>query len=197
MILLQSRGANAGNSRLSGGVTTIAEDDFTRSDASLDGATMSDGSSTWEGTPSRGNGFSVVSNVASCDDGNVTIQTCDSMSNTADLDVSLKVTVQQSLIGVAARITDGNNFYWLEWGGSAVLRLWIYNAGSPSQLGSDGSSVSANDVIKLRCQGTSIKGYINGVQDISVTNAVHSTGKAGLVGKGVGAKGDDWKAETL
>lgn len=61
---------------------------------------------------------------------------------------------------------------------------WAYSylAGAPTRnaIGSWVSAISITDVIKLEAQGTTIKAYVNSVERISVTDAVHASGRPGI-----------------
>lgn len=94
-------------------------------------------------------------------------------------DVRVKVTAKafssNRFIGVVGRFVDGNNFY-LAQADTAASSLYKKVAGSFTQLGSFGAAAVVNDIIELRCVGTSIALYINGSSVISVTDSALTSG---------------------
>lgn len=90
--------------------------------------------------------------------------------------------------GVVARFANTTNMYLLRmrhwWGGGALELLVLDSVGGDDTLGSHvpGGDIGGTDyTIKLEVTGTTIKGYLNGTERISVTNSVHTaTGEAGI-----------------
>ena len=177
-------------------MATIAADNFNRSNRSLAGDTMSDGSSTW--ADGLNGGCSIDTNVAIGDSGAATADAyCDSMSNIADLTVTAKVASGDNVGVIARRTGNGEKYYAKMKTGDAKLMVWKTSGGSSSQLGADGSVVSVGDTIGIRCEGTTISGLINGVVDFSRTDSDHSTGQAGIHIRAQDGTLDDWIAETI
>jgi hypothetical protein len=102
------------------------------------------------------------------------------------------ITVGSNLSGVGARLTTGTGTnmsgYGVEVKTTQVELFsyvdWNYQslAGAPSRntLGSWVNTISNNDVITLKCIGTTISVEVNGTERISVTDTDHSSGQPGL-----------------
>lgn len=93
--------------------------------------------------------------------------------------------------GPAARIdTAANTFYYVEYDDNfTVFRIRKKVAGTISLLASGSASVSvgASAALELRLAGTSLKLFVNGVQDISTTDSsITAAGKAGIYLSGTG-----------
>lgn len=60
-------------------------------------------------------------------------------------------------------------------------------------------TLSANDVIKIEVEGTTIRGYQNDVLRVSATDGTYATGSAGIVGYVIGldSRMDDWLGDNL
>jgi hypothetical protein len=128
----------------------------------------------------------------------------------ADYDVSATVVMKSdnnvSAAGPMGRIdTSETRGYLFVYNTSANgWRLFKVVSGTFTQLGSTYSqtlTVDVEYVAKLEMVGTAIKGYVDGVQRISVTDSsVTATGKAGLwledtASDSVGLSLDTWEAE--
>lgn len=106
-----------------------------------------------------------------------------------------------SVHAVAARVTGFDNCYLYGrghgvWGGSTtVYRLWKVVAGTPTDLGAGSIALAAGDDIKISAQGTTIKGFVNGVEDISVTDSSLTGGDFGIYvfATSAAARFDDWE----
>ncbi len=172
----------------------IAADNFNRSNRSLDGDTMSDGSNTW--ADGLNGGCSIDTNAAKGDSGAATAdEVCDSMADTADLTVTAKVASGDN-VGVVARWTaDGEKYYVKMKATTGEIQLWATTSSSSAQIGSDGSVVSVGDTIGIKCEGTSISALINGVVDFTETDTDHSTGKAGIHIRKAEGTLDDFSAD--
>lgn len=83
--------------------------------------------------------------------------------------------------GVFARSdSTGSNFYLWRADGS-TWTLFINSSGSFISLGSYAGPLNAGDVARIECRGNVIKGYINGVERVSVVhNGIVSNVYAGL-----------------
>ena len=95
-------------------------------------------------------------------------------------------------LGLIARYTDDDNFYLAEiLPGEDQFKLWVKNAGTPTQLGSTINQAPAvNDVVELIVSGTTISVKVNSTEIISVTNSVHSSAGAGGLFWGDGFTGN-------
>jgi hypothetical protein len=78
-------------------------------------------------------------------------------------------------IGVVARYQDASNYYLAQSDG-VKTQLYKRLAGTYTQLGSDAAALSANNVLELRCQGSAISLWANGVQLVSVTDTSLTSG---------------------
>jgi hypothetical protein len=79
-------------------------------------------------------------------------------------------------MGAVARAdVDGNNFYlWRSNGTSWEL---FYNVGgSFNSLGTYSATLVNGDVGRIQCVGSTIKGFVNGVERLSVTDTNITTG---------------------
>jgi len=123
------------------------------------------------------------------------------MANTTDVRVSADIKkVGSTDPGVLGRYTDASNYYMARWSSVAggVCQLYKCVAGAFTQLGGDGSDINDLDTVTLVCNGTNISLEINGVVDIGpISDAAHSTGKAGIRSPSAGAIIDDFLVETI
>lgn len=104
----------------------------------------------------------------------------------ADYDVS--ATIQTSsgsaLFALVARADKtANTMYSFRWN-AGNLQLYKFVAGTATQLGTDvtqGLSLNTDYVFKISVSGTTIKGYVDGVEKISQTDsAISATGYPGI-----------------
>ena len=66
--------------------------------------------------------------------------------------------------------------------GAVKLYKWVAaDIDAPTEIGSWAGTLAANDVVKIEAIGSTIKVYVNGVQQISVTDAAVASGKPGAV----------------
>jgi hypothetical protein len=101
-------------------------------------------------------------------------------------------TVGSNTSGIGARLTTGTGTnmsgYGVEVKTTQVELFsyvnWNYShlAAGPSRntIGSWVNAISANDVITIKCIGTTISVEVNGTERISVTDSDHSSGQPGL-----------------
>lgn len=95
-------------------------------------------------------------------------------------DVKPEMSTYSCIIG---RFQDASNFYQLEVNEAGdELGMWKNVGGSWIQIGSYGTTVNANTwyLLKLEMTGSTIKGYLNDVERISVTDTTFSSGKIAL-----------------
>lgn len=90
--------------------------------------------------------------------------------------------------GPMARLVDGERTgYWLRWRRGTGWQLFRYNTGTATQLGSTvgPTTYTAASLVRatVRCAGSVIKGFVDGVEIISVTDAspIAAAGYAGLI----------------
>ena len=94
---------------------------------------------------------------------------------------------------VCARMKDGNNYYAASLTGNGKLEIWKKVSGSSSTLASKSYSLSTGTwyTVKLEVNGSNIKMYVNGSQQLSATDSSLSSGGAGLIAYKVVAKFDN------
>lgn len=179
-------------------VTPFLEDDFSRPDGTyLEGAAADTGG-TWTDHPSFGSGRIVHGGSIT-----ETIRQADAAEaldyNTAsppDADYSVQATVKIATAGsggiaaLYARLATGAytgyhlDYYDAASSGSRVMRLIRFSGGSASVLGSHTVDFGTADtnVIKLKCVGDQITGYLNGAVVLGpFTNSdVTAAGKVGI-----------------
>lgn len=154
-------------------------DNFTRADSSSLGA-------NW--TSIGDNGGSIVSNQLTL---TTVAQSSASMWNAGGIssaDHSSKVTVaawnltaDYQLLTVYARATAGNNNYRCEVDSDGDWWLSKNIVGSVTDMASGaGLSLNAGDTLEIRCLGTAISAYFNGVLLASTTDADIATGAPGF-----------------
>jgi len=97
--------------------------------------------------------------------------------------------------GPAVRVVDANNGYYVQLlrgtgtAGQAKLRLFKRVSGTHTQIGSDytipsGFSGATNYAVKLQCEGTSLKVYLDTVLQIDETDsALSAAGEIGIAGR--------------
>ncbi|OXM13545.1 glycoside hydrolase [Paenibacillus herberti] len=98
-------------------------------------------------------------------------------------DVNLKSTSNTAATGILGRYKDNNNYYYLRLNsGESKLQLLKKVNGTFTLLANLPQTVSLNTTYKLRLSmnGSTIKGYLNGEEKISVTDVSLTAGKAGI-----------------
>ncbi|SDS38076.1 O-Glycosyl hydrolase [Paenibacillaceae bacterium GAS479] len=98
-------------------------------------------------------------------------------------DVNLKSTSNTAATGILGRYKDNNNYYYLRLNsGESKLQLLKKVNGTFTLLANLPQTVSLNTTYKLRLSmnGSTIKGYLNGEEKISVTDTSLTAGKAGI-----------------
>jgi len=79
---------------------------------------------------------------------------------------------------------------------SKTTRLIKYINGAPTTLDTATVAWTGGDTIEIECEGTTIRGFKNGVQQVSVTDASLSTGGPGIIADG-GIYGDNWEGGSI
>jgi hypothetical protein len=98
-------------------------------------------------------------------------------SSLSDVEVQATIVLMDTDVGLIARGADDTNYLLLAATVGAGFRLFKRVAGSFTQLGTTDSTTPANgDVLKISCNGTSIRCYRNGAE---LTNLAATDG-AGL-----------------
>jgi hypothetical protein len=108
-------------------------------------------------------------------------------------------------VGVYARGTTDSTvtYYGLVVFATAGVYLVEITGGSESVLASWTASPPAADTdvtLRLECEGSSLRGYVNGTERLSATDATLSSGSVGMMSYGGGLGGnraDDWTAYDL
>lgn len=101
--------------------------------------------------------------------------------------------------GVLARVTDVNNWYQVRNNNANPDKLEIRKrvGGTISVLATGTTTISNGDVLRIECEGTAIRGYINGNLEISTTDSAHTGGDPGLYINRAAMRVDDWEAGDL
>ncbi len=104
--------------------------------------------------------------------------------------------ITNRIVGLIGRATDSNNFYICLTDGSSVGQLYKKVSGSFTQLGSNFALITG--VMELRCQGSTISVYDDGVLVASETDTSLTTGtQAGfrISGSSATPRLDDFSVE--
>lgn len=154
------------------GLTTIISDDFNRADNASSMGTADTGQ-VW---PSPGYAFSywgISANRAYVGTQPGSLNNCISLdSGHADCTVSVALPVLGTNGGPALRITDENNFFYVN---AQAGQLWRNQTGGSSQIGSNFTPAVAGDTVSLTASGTTLTVKINGTQVLQVTDSFNQT----------------------
>lgn len=166
---------------------TGATDTFNRTNADPVDSPMSDGSSTWESGPGAAGDVKIVSNQAVRSSGTWGIARVSSGSFDGNQYAEATLGTGGSLGACpAVRIqgTSDASCYVMRFINASIVRLYrLDDTGSigETEIASVGSqSASAGDVLRIEADGTTIKGYIEGSEVLSVTDSNHSGGVPGI-----------------
>lgn len=176
-------------------MSVLATDNFNRADAS-------DLGSSWTNIGDAS--LSISSNAAAAPNGYGTnhVQTYTGVTCPADHYSQAVINNMTAFYhGVICRAADANNYYAFgvnpnAFGGAGTTyRLWKVVAGSPTSLGTGTGTAASGDTFYIEAQGTTIKGFANGVEKVSVTDSDLSGGNFGLVvySTAAAARFDDWE----
>ncbi len=167
-------------------------DNFNHTDGFLNGVTPSDGGSAWvaqHGSPA------IFSNQAYGAGGGQTLTTLD--SGTADVEVQVTVAVVGDAFGVIARLTDDQNYIrWCTFGGSYNLGKYVANSFTSIYTG---PTPANGDVLKMQLIGSTVKVYLNGVQqgaDQTITDFTSNTLHGIIAGDNTGRLDDYSSADA-
>lgn len=167
--------------RFAGPTGPLVEDSFNRTAGALGTADVGGSwtTSNWETNGTKAFPAATGATFASIDCGET------------DVIVSAVISTRPSstnwwmVSGIAARATDINNCYFTAH--NYLGNTWLYKrvAGVNTALGGGqwGSNVAAGSTIELRCIGTSISLWVNGVSALSATDS-------SLTGTGAGFRAD-------
>jgi hypothetical protein len=99
---------------------------------------------------------------------------------------------------VRASGTGGSSSNYLFLYEIGIIRIYKCVGGSYSVVGDLGGSATANDIVRIEVEGTTIRGYINGVQRGSdQSDASHASGSAGFYIFSTATRIDDWEGGNL
>lgn len=176
-------------------MSVLASDDFTRADAANLGANWTN----------KRNSPGIVSNqvdITTTADTNVAYH--NASTPPADAWCQGKAIVVPSsgiTVGVGVRLGTAANPEGY-WGGGdgfntgdANRRLWKVVVSTWTSIASEGVNVAANDILYCEAQGTTVKLFVNGVEELSVTDASLNSGRGGVYlahGTANVALLDDW-----
>lgn len=153
-------------------MATVFSDDFNRADGSL-GAnwTVDEGAMT------------ITSNEVVGGTGVNFARATGASPSSADYKVETERRSTSGNLNVFARSTDLNNLYLYQQQFNSILNLYKRVSGTWTQLGSNvtGSTRSIGDTVKIEVSGTTIKGFLNGVEQHSQTDSsITATGTGGV-----------------
>lgn len=153
----------------------IVSDTFTQADGTTLAGRQADKGSTW--TVQMGS-FSTKNNRVY--PGSQTSRAYNSAMSSADqfveADFYFASILTSQISTIAARtLANGNSAYTFGWStGSGQLIMQSYSGGTATQIGSAAFTPSVGSSYKLRleCQGSTIRGYLNGTLVITATSTV-------------------------
>jgi len=158
-------------------MTTLFSDAFTRANSSTIGNNWVENIGDWEiisnavREPTLGGVAGYLLNTTTLGTANYSIQ--------VDITQGALVSGTNRGIGIVARLADLNNFYlaWINELGSPI-QLYSVSGGSFNVVGS--WTPSPNPLpdpvsLRLECQGSTIRVFVNGTQRISVTDTANTT----------------------
>lgn len=177
-------------------MTWPIQDNFNRADADVLGS-MSDGVHSW--TEIAGD-IDIVSNQAK-----VGVGGQGSIAKVVESHSETDYYVQascikggaQAYVGVAARLIDVDNFYLWAMNTDDVKHYLFKRVGGTWTLLASTTDIPATATLKLEVNGTTIKGYINGVEKVSVIDSSLTSGAPGIRGYYINDAWDDFYADLL
>lgn len=180
-------------SSIASGPTVLFSDDFNR-------ANQNPIAGNWS---TQGGGFAGLEISSNKADG-TTGGNCASYVNavTPDADCYAQCAISDSGIpgggGPCVRMaTAANSMYGLQLFAGPTAALFYMAAGSYNSLALQVIAYTPGDVFKVEANGTAIKGYQNGVEILSATDANLTSGRAGLYAFGSANKFDDFECGNL
>lgn len=96
-------------------------------------------------------------------------------------------------VAIAARVQNSTNYYYLSLRDANKVELNKVAAGSRQLLASKSFTVSTNTwyTLRLEVQGSTLRGFVNGVQQLSATDTQFAAGRAGVTTYNASAAFDD------
>jgi hypothetical protein len=102
----------------------------------------------------------------------------------AQVEIIAKVSGGYDETAVCARVTDNGGGDWdgyiFRYTSAGAINLIRIDGASKTDLTTVSFAVSPGDVMRIECEGTTIRGLVNGTVRTSVTDSTHTGGKAGL-----------------
>lgn len=163
-------------------------DSFSRADDASSLGTPSDGGAAWV---AHWGTWGITAGKAYCPSNTVFgVAVLEASTADADVQVTYRGADTAANVGPAARVTDANNGIYL-YNYSGVFYLVKDEAGGFAVLGSVGGATADGSVLKIRCQGSQVTAYHDGVTIIGpVTETFnqsatqHGLFNGGLYGSG-------------
>jgi hypothetical protein len=155
-------------------VVTLRSDNFNRADTTNNIGTASDAGAAY----TQVNGvFGIATNQGYESSGNSGHSVASLEASTADVDVRVTINGTITTAGVAARVTDTNNFLLFQYASGTGLRMFKQVATVFTQLGSTVVyTASAGDIFRFTVQGNTLNAYVNGVLKIGpITESAFNT----------------------
>ena len=164
----------------------VSTDSFNRANGALSGSSLDNAnggyeSNTWSVYLSAA--WTIASNqvVSAIGIANIAM-----VSSTAVVGIQRVSIISQSTNGGAiARWATGSTYGhgYLFYRNAGVGQLYRFDGATAAQLGSNGATTIVNgDTMQIYCNGTTITCYLNGVSQISVTDATYATGIPAIYG---------------
>ncbi|MEN6537916.1 MAG: hypothetical protein ABFD60_07800 [Bryobacteraceae bacterium] len=96
------------------------------------------------------------------------------------------------------RLDGSSNGYEAKFS-SDYVEIFRLDAGVPTSIGTDNTvTIAASDVCRFECNGSTIRTLINGVENLSITDANHTAGRStGLSTSNTTARIESWAAADL
>lgn len=168
-------------------MTTLATDDFNRANGTL--------GANWT-TVTGFNAFQIASNVVTqvTEPGDTGARyNAVTFPNDQWSQVTVDVSINSNGGPAVRMATDGSANYYVFVVAGGEYRIYSISGGSGSLISNAAGSFSNGDVAYLEIQGTTLIAKKNGVQVLTITDATHSAGAAGIHAYSIGSL-DDWSA---
>lgn len=159
---------------------TLATDDFNRADAATLGA-------NWTNKRNSPGVFSNQADITTTADANAAYYNAVALPDDAWCQGTvITAPASGTAVGVGVRLGTAANPQGYYGGGDgfnsgdANRRIWKVVTSTWTSIASEAVNVAANDVIYCEAQGTTVKLFVNGVEELSVTDASLTTGRGGV-----------------
>lgn len=184
-----------------GGSTSMPTitDNFNRADAA-DIAT-SPSAEGWSWTLFRSGRVQILNNELRRESGTGPVYRAESSLGSADCFAQIRFpgNVGTNQHGVLARMSASTAAGYMFSATATEFRLWTFNGTSTFDRIETVSGVgaAAGDTLRIECEGTTIRGLVNGVEVISVTDSTYTTGDRSGLYFGATQPLDDFAAGSL